>query len=43
MSPEIYAEWGEITREGWTTILDNLDRELGECIGRNTTNTPREK
>lgn len=30
MSPEIHAEWGEKTREGWTMILDALARELGE-------------
>ena len=33
MSPEIYAEWGEKTQEGWTMILDALARELGEDAG----------
>ncbi len=30
MSPEIFAEWGEKTREGWGTILDGLAYTLGE-------------
>jgi len=28
MTPEIYAEWGEQTREGWTRLLAALDRLL---------------
>ncbi|MCV0395067.1 MAG: SRPBCC domain-containing protein [Rhizobiaceae bacterium] len=30
MTPEIFAEWGEKTQEGWTTLLASLARELGE-------------
>jgi uncharacterized protein YndB with AHSA1/START domain len=30
MSPDIFAEWGEKTREGWTTMLAALAGELGE-------------
>lgn len=30
MSPEIYAEWGEQTREGWTRMLGGLAAALGE-------------
>lgn len=30
MSPQIFTEWGEKTREGWTMILTSLARELGE-------------
>ena len=29
MSPEIYAEWGEKTREGWSDMLAVLGRVLG--------------
>ena len=25
MSPDIFTEWGEKTREGWTRMLDGLD------------------
>jgi len=28
MTPEIHAEWGERTREGWATLLAALDRLL---------------
>lgn len=28
MSPEIFAEWGERTREGWATMLEQLDRRI---------------
>jgi len=28
MSPEIFAEWGERTREGWTRMLDGLAAAL---------------
>ena len=31
MSPAIFVEWGEKTQEGWTTILDSLDRLLGNA------------
>mgnify|MGYP002622435979 CR=1 FL=1 len=30
MSPEIYAEWGEQTREGWTAMLGGLADALRE-------------
>lgn len=30
MSPEIFAEWGDKTREGWSTILGGLASTLGE-------------
>lgn len=29
MSPEIFAEWGEQTREGWTKMLGVLASQLG--------------
>lgn len=28
MSPEIFAEWGEQTREGWTKLLDGLAAQV---------------
>ncbi len=28
MSPEIFAEWGEQTREGWTTLLGGLAAQV---------------
>ena len=30
MSPAIYAEWGEKTREGWTMMLDSLAQTYSE-------------
>jgi uncharacterized protein YndB with AHSA1/START domain len=30
MSPEIYREWGEQTRNGWTTLLDGLATLLND-------------
>ena len=30
MTPEIHAEWGEQTREGWAKMLGALANELGE-------------
>lgn len=30
MTPEIYEEWGEKTREGWMMIVGSLARALGE-------------
>jgi uncharacterized protein YndB with AHSA1/START domain len=29
MKPDIFAEWGEKTREGWTQILDGLAGAVG--------------
>lgn len=33
MSPEIFAEWGEKTREGWTQMLDGLSAAVAEREG----------
>ena len=30
MSPDIYREWGERTRSGWTMLLDGLAVLLGD-------------
>jgi len=30
MTPDIYAEWGEQTRQGWSRMLAALDRLLAE-------------